>query len=151
MNLGHAFYRYLLNPAMRGVLRSPFHKIASGNIGILYFTGRKSGRALSTPLSYVRDGDRVLFLSSLNTGWWKNFRDGPAPVAVEMVGKRWDGVATLYEGDSEALRERVREFITALPRDAVVYGIKLNRDKTPNEASLIAAAPRLVLVDVALQ
>ncbi len=151
MNLGHAFYRYLLNPAVRGVLRSPLHGIVSRNVGILHFTGRKSGRALSTPLSYLRQDDRVLFLSSLNTGWWKNFRDGPSLVSVEMVGERWGGVATLYEGDSDALRERVRDFITALPRDAVVYGIKLNRDKTPNETSLAQAAPRLVLVDVALQ
>ncbi|MEM0953698.1 MAG: nitroreductase/quinone reductase family protein [Pseudomonadota bacterium] len=150
MNLSHAFYRYLLNPAMRGILRSPLHRIASANIGILHFTGRKSGRALSTPLSYVRDGTHVLFLSSTNTAWWKNFRDGPAPVQVDVAGERLLGIAQLLEGDSEALRNSVRRFLVALPRDAVVYGIKLDRNKQPIESSLAKAAPRLVLVDVAL-
>ena len=150
MNLGHAFYRYLLNPTMRGVLRSPLHRIASRNIGILHFTGRKSGRALSTPLSYVRADDHVLFLSSLNTAWWKNFRDGPAPVTVEIAGQQLEGSAQLLEGDSDALREGVTTFLTALPRDAVVYGIKLDRGKKPIAESLARSAPSLVLVDVTL-
>ena len=53
------FYRYLLNPAMRGLLRSPMHGLASGNIAILHFKGRKSGRWLKTPLSYMREGTMV--------------------------------------------------------------------------------------------
>ncbi len=150
MSLSNAFYNRLLNPLMRRLLRSPLHGVASGNIAILHFTGRKSGRALNTPLSYVRDGDRVLFLSSENTGWWKNFLDGPAPVEIEIGRENLAGTATLLRGDSEALRENVRVFITALPRDAVVYGIKLDRDKRPTEESLAAAAHRLVLVEAAL-
>jgi hypothetical protein len=150
MNPGHAFYRYLLNPVARCVLRSPLHRVASGNIGILHFTGRKSGRALNTPLSYTREGDLVRLLSSQNTSWWKNFRGGEKAVEFEIAGRRHPGTATLYEGDSAALREGVRKFLTALPRDAAVYRIKLGRDKTPVEASLAAAAPRLILVEIEL-
>ena len=49
MSLSNAFYNRLVNPLMRRVLRSGMHGIASRNIAILYFTGRKSGRALDTP------------------------------------------------------------------------------------------------------
>jgi hypothetical protein len=45
----------------------------------------------------------------------------------------------------------VTRFVTALPRDAVVYGIKLDRKQRPVESSVAAAAPRLVLVSVALE
>ena len=150
MSLSNAFYNHLLNPLMRGLLRSPLHGAMSGNIAILHFTGRKSGRALNTPLSYVRDGDTVLFLSSQNTSWWKNFRDGPAQVQVELARQQREGTATLLEGDSEVLRDRVRQFLKALPRDAVVYGVKLGSDKRPVESSLASAAPNLVIVEVAL-
>lgn len=151
MSLSNAFYNHLLNPLMRGLLRSPLHGAMSKNIAILHFTGRKSGRALNTPLSYVHDGDTVLFLSSQNTHWWKNFRGGPAQVEVELAREHYDGTATLLEGDSEALRARVRQFLAALPRDAVVYGIKLDGNKHPVESSLEAAAPNLIIVEVALQ
>jgi hypothetical protein len=136
---------------VRRLLRSPLHRVASGNIAILHFTGRKSGRRLDTPLSYVREGDTVMFLSSQNTHWWKNFRGGEAPVEVEIAGRRDPGTATLYEGDSEQLRDAVTRFIAALPRDAVVYGIKLDRNKRPVTSSVAAAAPRLVLVSVDLE
>jgi deazaflavin-dependent oxidoreductase (nitroreductase family) len=135
---------------VRTLLRSPLHRIASRDISILHFTGRKSGRARNTPLSYVRDGDTVLFLSSLNTGWWKNFRDGDAPVEVEIGGEREAGTARLLEGDSEELRDGVTRFLTALPRDAAVYGVKLDRARKPRADSLAAAADRLVLVVVTL-
>ncbi len=150
VNIGHAFYRYLLNPIARCLLRSPLHGVASRNIAILHFTGRKSGRALNTPLSYTREGHRVRLLSSTNTGWWKNFRDGDCPVTLEIAGEQLPGIARLYEGDSPALREGVTAFLAALPRDAVVYGVKLDADRMPLADSLAAAAPRLVLVEVLL-
>ena len=150
MSLSSTFYNRLVNPVMRVLLRSPLHGAVSGNISILHFKGRRSGRALNTPLSYVRDGDTVLFLSSTNTGWWKNFRDGEPAVEVELGRERLPGTATLLEGDSEALRDRVRQFLTALPRDAMVYGIKLDKSRLPVEDSLAKAAPKLILVEVAL-
>lgn len=150
MSLSNTFYNCFLNPMMRGLLRSPLHGAVSRNIAILHFTGRKSGRALNTPLSYVKEDDTVLFLSNQNTGWWKNFRDGKSPVEVEIGRTRHSGTAVLMEGDSEALRDGVRRFLTALPRDAVVYGVKLDKAKKPTDSSLAAAAPRLVLVEVSL-
>lgn len=150
MSLSNLFYNRLVNPAMRCLLRSPLHRAASSNIAILHFTGRKSGRALDTPLSYTREGDTVRFLSSTNTHWWKNFRGGDYPVEVEIAREKYPGSATLLEGDSELLRDGVRRFITDLPRDAVVYRIKLDKNRKPTEASIAAAADRLVLVEVKL-
>jgi hypothetical protein len=49
MSSSNKFYRYILNPVMRCLLRSPLHGITSHNIGISHFTGRKSGRKLNTP------------------------------------------------------------------------------------------------------
>jgi len=123
MSSSTSFYRYFLNPMMRSLLRSPLHGITSHNIGIVHFSGRKSGRKLSTPLSYTREGNIVRLLSNHNTRWWLNFRGDGVKVEMEIARQRYPGTAVLLEGDSEALREGVRRFIHALPRDAKVYGL----------------------------
>ncbi|GAB3282393.1 nitroreductase/quinone reductase family protein [Parahaliea aestuarii] len=151
MSSGNTFYRYFLNPVMRGLLRSPLHGITSHNIGIVHFTGRKSGRKLSTPLSYTREADIVRLLSNRSTRWWMNFRGDGVQVEMEIARKRYPATAVLLEGDSDALREGVRRFIRALPRDAKVYGLKLDADREVEEASLAAIAEQLVLVEIRLQ
>ncbi len=139
-----------LNPLMRALLRSPLHGIASRNLALLCYEGRRSGRKFETPLSYVREGSIVRFLSSHNTRWWTNFRAGLTPVEIEIGRERLAGQARLFENDSEPLREGVRRFLTALPRDAMVYGIRLDSERKPREADLAKAGDHVILVEVEL-
>jgi hypothetical protein len=150
MSSSNRFYRYILNPVMRGLLRSPLHGITSHNIGIVHFTGRKTGRKLNTPLSYTREGNIVRLLSNRSTRWWLNFRGEGVKVEMEIARQRYQGTAVLLEGDSEALREGVRRFIRALPRDAKVYGLELTADGEVVEASLATIAGQLILVEIRL-
>jgi len=139
-----------LNPPMRALLRSPAHGFASRNLAILNYRGRRSGRSFATPLSFVREGNVVRFLSSHNTAWWKNFKDGPTPVEIEIAREKFSGKAQIWTQDSEHLREGVRRFLTALPRDAVVYGIGLGSDRKPIESEIAKAASHVVLIEVEL-
>jgi deazaflavin-dependent oxidoreductase (nitroreductase family) len=139
-----------LNPPVRALLRSPIHALASRSLAILNYRGRKSGRAFSTPLSFVRDGALVRLLSSHNTTWWKNFRAGPTPVEIEIARKTFTGTARLFDSDSEMLRGGVRAFLTALPRDAGIYGIGLDKDRKPRESEIEKAAHHVILVEIEL-
>ena len=150
MSASNLFYRYLLNPVMRGLLRSPLHGVASGNIAILHFRGRKSGRWLETPLSYMREGNTVRLLSNTNTRWWHNLRGGPVEVQLEIQRSRFPGTATLHEGDSEAARAGIRKFIAAVPRDAKVYGLALDGSRQLVESSLAEKISDLALVEIEL-
>ncbi len=150
MSSSNSFYRYFLNPVMRTLLRSPLHRITSDNIGIVHFSGRKSGRKLSTPLSYTREGNTVRLLSNRSTRWWLNFRGDDVKVEMEIARQRYPGTAVLLEGDSEALRDGVRRFIHALPRDAKVYGLQLDANREVVEASLAAIAEQLIVVEIRL-
>ena len=149
MSIEHLLYK-ALNPVMTALLRSPLHGITSNNIALLHFCGRKSGREFVTPLSYTREGNTVRFLSAHSTRWWMNLRGEPALVSIEIARETFTGKARLFDGDSEPLREGVRRFLTALPRDAKVYGIKLDGSRRPVEESIAKAAPELVLVEVEL-
>jgi hypothetical protein len=151
-----------LNVPMRALLRSPLHGVASRNLCIVRYAGRRSGRRYETPLSYVRDGARVLLLSSRDTRWWTNFvpeaggtkaadpADDPA-VEVLVEGEWLAGRARTIHHDREKLRADLRLFLTALPRDAVVYGIRLDGDRKPREDSLEQALPRIVMVEIRLR
>ena len=139
-----------VNPVITAVLRSPLHGIASGSIALLHFRGRKSRREFVTPLSYTRENATVRLLSAHSTRWWMNFRVEATPVSIEIARETYTGKARLWDGDSERLREGVRRFLSALPRDAKVYGIKLDEHRRPVEESLAKAAPELVLVEVEL-
>lgn len=143
------FYR-VLNPVITTVLRSPLHRMASSTIALLHFHGRKSGQEFVTPLSYVRDGNTFWFMSAHTTNWWRNFRDGDVPVSIEIAKASVSGTAHLWTGDTDELRDHVRNYLCALPRDAKVYGIKLDQNKAPIEESLARAAPTLVMVQVEL-
>lgn len=151
------FYR-ALNVPLRVLLRSPVHGIASSNLCVLMYTGRRSGRRYETPLSYVRDGGRVLLLTSRDTGWWTNFvpRASDAggrgePVEVLAAGEILRGRAQTIHHDRDRLRTSVHHFLTALPRDAMVYGVGLDGERRPKEADLGRALERLVMVEVTLE
>ena len=73
------------------------------------------------------------------------------PVSIEIARKTVNGTARLWDGDTDELREHVNRYLCALPRDAKVYGIKLDQNKMPIEASLIKAASTLVMVQVELE
>ena len=140
-----------LNPLVRAVLRSPIHGVASGNLCLLSYRGRRSGQRYTTPLSFVREGSLVRLLSSHNTRWWTNFLAEPADVEIEIAREVFRGRAKAFTEDSEHFRDGVRRFLTALPRDARVYGIRLDRDRRPLEEDIETAAGHVVLIEVDLE
>ena len=48
------------NPFMRLVLGSRAHRMMSGRLLLLSFTGRRTGRSYTTPVSFVREGTNLL-------------------------------------------------------------------------------------------
>jgi deazaflavin-dependent oxidoreductase (nitroreductase family) len=69
---------------------------------LLTTTGTRTGRSHTTPMMFVRDGDRVLVLAS-NAGapkvpdWFRNVVANP-DVTVELGDERYSATATALEG-----------------------------------------------------
>jgi hypothetical protein len=139
-----------LNPPIRALLRSPIHGVASKHLCILSYRGRRSGRKFETPLSFMREGNLVRLLSSRETHWWLNFKDEAVDVEVEIAREAFKGKALSILEDGDRLRNGVRTFLTEVPRDAVVYGIKLDGDRKPRESDIETAAGHVVLVEIEL-
>src|SRR5437879_8905690 len=69
------------NPFMRLVLGSRAHRMMSGRLMLLSFTGRRTGRSYTTPVSYVREGTNLLVPGG--GAWWKNLTSGTGRVRLE--------------------------------------------------------------------
>jgi hypothetical protein len=74
----------LVNPIMRSLLRTPVAGGARDQMMVVSFTGRKSGRRYSIPLSAHRIDNSLYALTS--APWKLNFRDG-ANAEVLLSGK----------------------------------------------------------------
>jgi hypothetical protein len=85
------------NPAMRILLGSPLHWPLSRWFAILSWTGRKTGRRYSTPVSYVRHGSTAWITTA--DRWWHNLIDG-APVSIR-IRRQW------HEGRGVAVTDRI--------------------------------------------
>ncbi len=84
---------------------------------LLTTTGRKSGRAHTTPMVYTRDGDRLLVYASkagapTHPDWYLNLVADPN-VVVEVGDDRYDAIAAPLEGD-----ERDRAFAEQAARNS---------------------------------
>ncbi|MFT6327930.1 MAG: hypothetical protein ACJAYK_002934 [Crocinitomicaceae bacterium] len=139
----------VLNPIVKMLLNSPLHFIMSGDIVLLKFTGRKSGRALSTPVSYrVVDGSVHCFTDYVNQ-WWRNLQDVES-VELLLKGKSRIGRPIVISKDQVAIAQAFGDFLTALPRSARFSDVRLDKDKIPNQQDIERAAKALVFIEIKL-
>jgi deazaflavin-dependent oxidoreductase (nitroreductase family) len=78
---------------------------------LLTTTGAKTGRALTKPLAYTKDGDRIFVIASFagspnNPAWFNNLVANPT-VTVEVGSERFQARAVVTTGE-----ERQRLFNT---------------------------------------
>ena len=133
-------WQKVYNPILAALLRSPLHGLVSGSIVLLTFTGRRSGRAYSTPLNYTRVGDDLLITSLPGRTWWKNLRGG-TPVTLRLVGHEVKAVATAVE-DVEGVAAGLLAVCQRVPAYRRYLGVELSADGQPLNPDRLAQAAR---------
>lgn len=102
------------NPLMRWLLRSPFHGLVSRSVLLITFTGHKTGRTYSTPVSYGQKGSLIQLISHRDRAWWRNFEGGVA-VTVCLRGQDRDGTASIVEVSRDELIRALGEVYPGMP------------------------------------
>ncbi len=64
------------NDFIKILLYSPLQGILGGTLMLITVMGRKSGRAITTPVNYYRDGNILWVISNRDRKWWRNVRGG---------------------------------------------------------------------------
>jgi deazaflavin-dependent oxidoreductase (nitroreductase family) len=136
-----------VNQAMKFVLRSPMHSMVSKTVLLITFTGRKSGKTFTTPVSYSQFDDQVTVFTHAN--WWKNLRSG-SPVTLRIRGREFLGLAELVFEDEEAIADRLAVHLRKVPSDARWYGVTFDDHGNPRAEEIGKAVQTVVMIRVQL-
>ena len=136
-----------VNSAMKFMLRSPVHGMVSKTVLLISFTGRKSGKTYTTPVSYSQHGDQVFIFTHAN--WWKNLRRSPE-VLLRIRGRELQGLAETVAGDKQAIAAGLSAHLRAVPSDARYYGVTFDEHGNPRAEEVERAVQSVVLVRVEL-
>lgn len=138
-----------LNALMTMFLKTPgLQKILGKPIALLSFTGRRTGRSYTIPISYERRDDTVLMLTKKTRSWWRNFEDQPG-VELRLAGRVLRGTAEAHVGTEQDLEE-VAAFLATRPQDAKAYGVTRLSDGSLDPQDIRAHLPKTVVIHVQL-
>ena len=147
--MANTLYR-LINPSVRWLLRSPLHGLMSKNTLLLEFTGRKSGRALSTPISYyVKEGTAHCF-TARSFVWWRNLTTDQ-PVQLTIKGRKWQSTPVVELSDYPLMGSQLEAFLLAVPRDASHTGVSLDQNGKPNLDDIRRVIPGMIYLKFPLE
>ena len=95
-----------------GLLRSPFHHLASGSLLLITSHARPSGRRFTIPAMYAEhDGAVTIFVGHPERKrWWRNLRGG-AEVEVRLRGRHLMGHGAVVDD-----RAAVGTYLDRYPR-----------------------------------
>jgi hypothetical protein len=134
-----------VNNTMKFILRSPLHGMVSKTILVITFTGCKSGKSYSTPVSYSRVGDQVNIFT--HGDWWKNLCGG-APVTLRIRGKDYKGQAMPVAEDKVAIATGLAEHLRQVRSDAQFYGVTFDESGNPRMEEVEKGAQDVVMIPV---
>jgi deazaflavin-dependent oxidoreductase (nitroreductase family) len=136
-----------LNKMMTFILRSPLHHLVSKTTMLITFTGRKSGKRYTTPVSYVRENNAVTLFT--HGKWWKNLIGGQS-VTVRIQGQDLPGKAVPTVNDKEAIADNLYDFLQKVRRDAPYYGVTFDENGLPQRDEIARDVERVAMVKITL-
>jgi len=136
------------NPMMVWLLKSPLHGMISKNVMLVTVTGRKSGKPISTPANYLRDGNTLWVISWRKRTWWRNLRGG-AQVRVLLAGQSREGRGQVIE-EEKAVAQSLFDYYRRVPQVAKYVQIGLDAAGEPAAADCERAAQKMVAVRIDL-
>jgi hypothetical protein len=137
------------NPIMEWILKSPIHNLISSNTMIIYYTGRKTGKAYHTPVGYQCIGEALLTTSWKDRNWWRNFREG-GEAKILLKGKFAGAHIQAFEDEATVI-ESLKQFIGGNQRAARMFKIDVREDGQLEPEALRKAAQERVIIRTSLK
>lgn len=107
------------NKMVARLLQSPMHRLLSGSTALVRYTGRRSGRVVTTPVQYASHGDDVVILVGhpQTKTWWRNF-SSERGLEVLVRGEWVPMTGRAYQGadDAEVVAGLLAAYLQRFPR-----------------------------------
>jgi hypothetical protein len=134
------------NSWMKWALTAPgIQSLVGKGVALLSFTGRKTGKLYTIPVSYQRQDDNVTIITKRLRKWWHNF-ELPSEVELRLAGHMYTGTAEIEADESEML-EFMTEYLKTRPIDAKAYGLGKYEATKDRIARVI---PHIVMIRIAI-
>ena len=105
------------NSLMRWALTTPgIQSWVGQGVALLTFTGRRSGKRYTIPVSYQRSDDVVTVVTKRVRKWWHNF-ETPAEAELRIAGHTYAGKAELIQSEAE-VSDFMVDYLAKRPIDA---------------------------------
>jgi hypothetical protein len=101
----------LFNAPVAAIAASPrFGTLLRRNVTLITYTGRRSGRTFSIPVSYQRRGDEIEVGANLPDAktWWRNFLGEGGPVTLTLDDTERAGHAVAHRDANGRVTVRIR-------------------------------------------
>jgi hypothetical protein len=101
----------LFNAPVAAIAASPrFGALLRRNVTLITYTGRRSGRTFSIPVSYHRRGDEIEVGANLPDAktWWRNFLGEGGPVTLTLDETERAGHAVAHRDANGRVTVRIR-------------------------------------------
>ncbi|RMF12225.1 MAG: DUF385 domain-containing protein [Candidatus Dadabacteria bacterium] len=137
-----------INPLVIRLLRSRAHWPLSTKVGLLQYSGRKSGRRYETPVAWHRVGDAVVIALTERQGrnWWRNYRT-PWPLSLQAGRNTIHGVAVALQPDSDAFAAWMNALLRVHPYLRPIFAVGgIRRDLTADELARLRQSSGLVVL-----
>ena len=138
-----------VNPIVVALARSFLHRLVSHQVVVLGFSGRRSGRRYTLPVSYLRRDGEVLCMTDRNGIWWRNLQ-GAVPVQLTLNGRSVSAIAQVEVEDDQQVAAALRLFCLRSRISAYFAGVGFDSDGEPKSADLVRAAEQHVLITLTL-
>ena len=132
------------NSMMKWALTTPgLQGMIGQGVALLTFTGRKTGKPYTIPISYHREDNIVTVITKRQRKWWHNF-EAPLEVELRLAGRTYSGTAEARPSDDDTLEFMIR-YLEKRPIDAKAYGLK--KDEVTRE-KIARILPQIVVIRI---
>lgn len=136
------------NTLMMWLLRSPFHGIIDKDSMLVTVTGKKSGKAYTTPVNYSREQDMLTVISQRDRTWWRNLRGG-RPVKIHLRGQDLSALGTAVEDDA-GVTANLTTYLQKNPQLVKYFSVTLDSNGQPKTEEVAQSAKNRVIVQIKL-
>ena len=148
------FMNHIWNPIVRFLLRSPLHGMMSKSLMLITYTGKKSGREFTLPVTYLEDGSTIYVMPGMpeKKVWWHNI-DSNTPVKLTLRGNVIPARATRLEpqNDLKTISQILRMFIMRNPPVAALFNVRRDADGSLNTEDMDKASEKIIMIRMDLK
>lgn len=148
------FMNHIWNPIVRLLLRSPLHGMMSKSLMLITYTGKKSGKEYTLPVTYLEDGKTIYVMPGMpdKKVWWHNI-DSNTPVKLTLRGIVVPARATRLEPqkDLKFISQILRMFIMRNPPVAALFNVRRAEDGSLNNEDMDRASEKIIMIRMDLK